>query len=149
MKLDHPNINKLFEVFQWKQQFVLVNELCEGGDLFTMIKNNKTFTEKKVAELMKQILSGVVYMHKQNIMHRDLKPQNILYDTESKMLKIIDFGTATEYNPNEKHHLLVGTPYYIAPEVIKGQYTEKCDVWSCGVILYILLSGSPPFGGKN
>jgi calcium-dependent protein kinase len=74
MRLDHPNINKLFEVFEWKQQFVLINELCEGGDLFQIIKSNKSFSEKKVAQIMKEILSGVVYMHKQKIMHRDLKP---------------------------------------------------------------------------
>ena len=65
------------------------------------------------------------------------------------MLKIIDFGTAVEFIEGGKEHLLVGTPYYIAPEVIKGEYDEKCDVWSCGVILYILLSGSPPFGGRS
>lgn len=69
---------------------------------------------------MKQILSGVVYLHKQNIMHRDLKPENILYDNESKLLKIIDFGTAIEFKPNNWQHLLVGTPYYIAPEVLEG-----------------------------
>ena len=88
-------------------------------------------------------------MHKQKIMHRDLKPENILYDNESKLLKIIDFGTAKEFEENEKQKLLVGTPYYIAPEVINGDYNEKCDVWSCGVILFILLSGTPPFGGKS
>lgn len=71
---------------------------------------------------MKQILSGVVYMHGQKIMHRDLKPQNILYDTESKLLKIIDFGTAKEFKQNDRQNLLVGTPYYIAPEVINGDY---------------------------
>ena len=74
MKTDHPNLNKLFEVFEWNNQYTLIMQLCEGGDLFTTIKNQKAFTESKVAEIMKQILSGVVYLHKNNIVHRDLKP---------------------------------------------------------------------------
>jgi calcium-dependent protein kinase len=97
IKLDHPNIAKLYEVFEWKNQFVLIMELMEGGDLFHFIKQNKLFSEKKAAELMKQIMSAVFYMHKQNVCHRDLKPENMLYDTESKALKIIDFGTASVF----------------------------------------------------
>lgn len=81
MKTDHPNINKLFEVFEWKNEFVLIMELCEGGDLFSYIKSQKSFGENKVAEIMKQVLSGLVYLHKNNIVHRDLKPDNMLYDT--------------------------------------------------------------------
>lgn len=74
MELDHPNIIKLFEVFEWKKQFVLVMELCEGGDLFHRIKENKIFSEKKASEIMKQILSAIFYMHKKHVMHRDIKP---------------------------------------------------------------------------
>jgi calcium-dependent protein kinase len=88
-------------------------------------------------------------MHKRNVVHRDLKPENILIDHESQTLKIADFGTAVFFDPNKKLKDLVGTPYYMAPEVINGNYDEKCDVWSCGVILYILLSGSPPFNGNS
>ena len=88
-------------------------------------------------------------MHKRNVVHRDLKPENILIDHESQTLKIADFGTAVFSDPNKKLKDLVGTPYYMAPEVIDGKYDQKCDVWSCGVILYILLSGSPPFNGNN
>jgi calcium-dependent protein kinase len=98
---------------------------------------------------MKQILSAVFYMHQKNVMHRDIKPENMLYDIESKALKIIDFGTAVKFKNGEKLKGLVGTPYYIAPEVIRGEYEEKCDVWSCGVILYIMLCGYPPFNGKS
>ncbi len=149
MKTDHPNLNKLFEVFEWKNQYVMIMELCEGGDLFNFIKTQKAFTESKVADILKQIMSGVVYMHKNNIVHRDLKPENMLYDTESRLLKIIDFGTAIELPSGKKLTSTIGTPYYIAPEVLAGEYTEKCDVWSCGVILYIMLSGIPPFSGRD
>lgn len=124
-------------------------ELCEGGDLFNFIKTQKAFTESKVADIMKQIMSGVVYMHKNNIVHRDLKPENMLYDTESRLLKIIDFGTAIELPAGKKLTTTIGTPYYIAPEVLAGEYSEKCDIWSCGVILYIMLSGTPPFHGRD
>lgn len=120
MKLDHPNLNKLYEVFEWKNQFVLILELCEGGDLFNKIKKGNIFSEKKVSNILKQILSAIVYLHKNNIVHRDLKPENMLYDNDSNALKIIDFGTAIENK--KKLTALVGTPYYIAPEVIKGSY---------------------------
>ena len=82
-------------------------------------------------------------------MHRDLKPENILVDKEDDTLKIGDFGTATPFNPTSKFTETVGTPYYIAPEVLHGSYSYKCDVWSCGIILYVLLCGAPPFNGRT
>jgi calcium-dependent protein kinase len=88
------------------------------------------------------------------IVHRDLKPENLLIETRSSNVgelnvKVIDFGTSIEFNPNEKLRARLGTAYYIAPDVLLGEYDEKCDVWSCGVILYILLCGYPPFNGDN
>ena len=94
IEFDHPNIAKVYEVFEWKKSIGIVMELCDGGDLFNYIKNQKRFTESTAAGILKQIMSGVYYMHKQNVCHRDLKPENMLYDTESGLLKIIDFGTA-------------------------------------------------------
>ena len=90
-------------------------------------------------------------MHKHNIVHRDLKPENLLLDSKEKnaSLKVIDFGTSRKFVRNIKMTKLLGTPYYIAPEVLNSNYDEKCDVWSCGVILYILLCGYPPFSGKS
>ena len=101
--------------------------------------------------LMKQLLSCVVYCHKRNIVHRDLKPENLLLVSNSHIenIKVIDFGTSVVFDPNTKMNHKFGTPYYIAPEVLNRMYDEKCDVWSCGVIMYILLCGQPPFKGKT
>ena len=98
---------------------------------------------------MKCLLSAIVYCHKYNIVHRDLKPENLLYESSKKdaNLKVIDWGTSKIADPNEVMKQKFGTPYYIAPEVLEGNYTEKCDIWSLGVILYIMLCGYPPFNG--
>ncbi len=100
---------------------------------------------------MKQILSAVNYCHSKNIVHRDLKPENLLYDTDlpGASLKVIDFGTSQVYDPAKKMNQTYGTPYYIAPEILAGEYNEKCDIWSLGVLLFILLSGKPPFDGAT
>ena len=109
------------------------------------------FSERDAAVLMKQVLSCINYCHKSNIVHRDLKPENILLEQnkEYDQIKIIDFGTSLVYDPNRNLDEKLGTPYYIAPEVLNKNYNEKCDVWSCGVITYILLSGMPPFNGQS
>lgn len=109
------------------------------------------FNEGIAAHTMKQIFSAVAHCHSHNIVHRDLKPENVLYETknEDSQLKIIDFGTSQVFNPGKKMTQKFGTPYYIAPEVLRKQYDAKCDLWSCGVILYILLAGYPPFNGPN
>ena len=92
---------------------------------------------------MKQVFSAINYCHQQNIVHRDLKPENLLLDSEApgSLIKVIDFGTSQVFDPNSKMNQTYGTPYYIAPEILKGEYNEKCDIWSCGVIMFILLCG--------
>ncbi len=123
-------------------------ELISGGELFDKIQENHHFTEQKAAKVFKSILEGVNYLHKKHIVHRDLKPENILF-TEEGTLKIVDFGTSKIFSTKKKMKNCHGTPYYIAPEVLKENYDEKCDIWSLGVIMYILLSGLPPFNGVN
>eukprot|EP01017_Pseudomicrothorax_dubius_P024218 TRINITY_DN2577_c0_g1_i2.p2 TRINITY_DN2577_c0_g1~~TRINITY_DN2577_c0_g1_i2.p2 ORF type:complete len:342 (+),score=75.02 TRINITY_DN2577_c0_g1_i2:576-1601(+) len=100
---------------------------------------------------MKQVLSAVVYCHRHKIVHRDIKPENVLFesDREDSLLKVIDFGTSRTFDPSQKMNQKFGTPYYIAPEVLRRKYDEKCDVWSLGVMLYIILCGYPPFNGRN
>lgn len=159
-KTDHPNIIKLYEVFEDNRYVYLVMELCKGGELFDRIINKlkaKTiFTEKEAAKIFKQIISAVAYCHKEGICHRDLKPENLLLVTsdEDSPLKVIDFGLSNIFkDPKTKQNLKmntkVGTAYYISPEVLAGNYDEKCDIWSAGVILYILLCGDPPFDGTD
>ena len=147
--LDHPNIVKLYEFYEDDKYFHLVTEFIGGGEFFDYIIKSKLLSEPIAAHFMRQILSGVAFCHSKNIVHRDIKPENLLLDKEcgDSILKIIDFGTSS--NTGGRLTQKYGTAYYIAPEVLKEDYDEKCDVWSCGVILYILLSGKPPFYGRG
>ena len=154
--MDHPNIIKLYDTYEDKDYLYLLMEECNGGELFHRLaenaKNHKMYTEKDAASIMKQILQAVNYLHSHGVCHRDLKPENILFSSmEAKsQLKVIDFGLSKVLNEiDEVMKGEVGTLYYMAPEVIEGKYNEKCDVWSCGVILYIILTGHPPFFSKN
>ena len=152
-KLDHPNILKINDFFSTKKEYVLITEFCPEGELFYEIKNFAPFDEALSGWYMRQILSAVHYCHKSKIIHRDLKPENILIYQRNKKgfnsIKIIDFGTAILFNKNDKN--LAGSIYYLAPEIISKnrKYTEKCDIWSCGIIMYILLTGKPPFNGDS
>ena len=152
-QLDHPNIVRLYEVFQDDKRFYLVTELCQGGELFEAITKRTHFNEQVAASIIKQILSAIAYCHSKSIVHRDLKPENILLEDKKDdgdfQIKVIDFGASMRFDPSKKMNQVFGTAYYIAPEILKLEYNEKCDVWSVGVILYILLSGKPPFGGEN
>jgi calcium-dependent protein kinase len=149
-KLIHPNIMQIFEFYEDKKNFYIITEICDGGELFDQIVQKGSFTEDEAAKVIKQILSAVNYIHTNNIVHRDLKPENILLDTaKNNIIKIIDWGTARFFEKNKKMNKVSGTPYYIAPEVLFEKYDEKCDVWSIGIIMYILLCGYPPFNGDN
>ena len=150
--VDHPNVVKIFEYFEDRNDYYIVMEYCKGGDLFTKIEELKRFTEKQAAQVLEQIISAIIYLHSKNIIHRDLKPENIIIENSEEeflRVKVIDFDTATFYNINERLRGLCGTIYYMAPEVVYGEYDEKCDVWSLGVIMYMLLSGNAPFSGPD
>lgn len=149
-KLIHANIMQIFEFYEDKKNFYIITELCDGGELFDMIVEKGSFNEDDAAWVMKQLMSAINYIHTSSIVHRDLKPENILLDTKkANIIKIIDWGTARFFEKNKKMNKVSGTPYYIAPEVLFEKYDEKCDIWSCGVIMYILLCGYPPFNGDN
>ena len=154
--MDHPSILKIFEFYSNKTSYSIVTELCSQGELFNEIVEKGPFNENYSAYVMYQILSAVNYCHKMHIIHRDLKPENILIvdrnkDTEENLpiVKICDFGTSKMVEKGSIQKKKIGSAYYMAPEVLKKHYNEKCDVWSCGVIMYILLSGAPPFNGKD
>ena len=152
-KLDHPNILKITDFYPLKTEYNIITEYCQEGELFDEIKAHAPFNEILTAWYMRQILSAVSYCHSMNVIHRDLKPENILIVKRVKSgfhpIKIIDFGTAKVFKKEKSEHLLIGSAYYIAPEVLSRNYSELCDLWSCGVIMYILLTGRPPFNGIN
>jgi calcium-dependent protein kinase len=150
-QLDHPNIVRLEEVYESQSEIYLVQELCLGGELFDRLDEQPDYhyTEAECARLVKQMLSAVRYLHSKGIIHRDLKLENFLFSSTSKdsELKMIDFGLSKHFRYGEVQTEAVGTPYTVAPEVIRGSYDERCDVWAIGVISFLLLSGDPPFGG--
>jgi calcium-dependent protein kinase len=139
-------------VITWSlSKVALTLRLCTGGELFDRLAHLKPLTESDAAAIMKQVLAAVLYCHSNNIVHRDLKPQNMLFESRepNARLKVIDFGTSQVFDPSQKMQLKIGTPYYVSPEVLRRSYDSKCDIWSCGVILYILLCGYPPFDGPT
>ena len=155
-KADHPNIVKLYEIYESNRSLYLIMELCRGGELFKRITHRalkkNMYTEKDAAEIIQKIVSAIEYCHNNGICHRDLKPENVLYlnddDESNNPLKLIDFGLSKHFKIS-KLSSRVGSVHYISPEVLAHSYTEKCDIWSCGVLLYLLLSGSLPFHGQE
>lgn len=149
--LDHPNIFKIFEFFQDEEKYYLITEYLQGGELFEFISTQKSMSEKTAYIIMEQLISAVHYLHKHNIVHRDLKPENLLLAKKGdpSVIKLIDFGTSKRFREGDVFKVPLGTCYYVAPEVIKRQYDHKADIWSCGIIMYILLCGYPPFNGNS
>lgn len=151
-QLDHPNILKIYEFFEDKTRFYLVLELCGGGELFDTIIEEGSVAEKDASILIRQLLASISYCHLNDIIHRDLKPENVLLEEPGKYdnIKLIDFGCAVKWKEGDKPlTTCAGTPYYLAPEVLRGSYGKKCDVWSIGVMAYIVLCGKPPFYGEE
>mmetsp|Transcript_6088 Transcript_6088/g.8856 ORF Transcript_6088/g.8856 Transcript_6088/m.8856 type:complete len:488 (-) Transcript_6088:359-1822(-) len=158
-EMKHPNIISLIDIYEDKKYLHLVTDLCTGGELFDRIiaksttgSQNHCFSEVDAAKLIHSILSAIAYCHDvKNIVHRDLKPENFLYETEDSdsPIKIIDFGLSRYDTSSGIMNTRVGTPFYIAPDVLIGEYTKSCDNWSIGVITYIVLCGYPPFFGDS
>ena len=155
-KLDHPNIVKIIEFYSTPKAYYIITSFCQCGELYNQIKYQ--YNENQLAVLFYQVFSGLYYLHSKNIVHRDLKLENILITEIEKekvtgknlfWIKIIDFGTAKIFEKNKSEKAVVGSSYYIAPEVLKKQYNEKCDTWSAGVILYMLICGRAPFDGAD
>ncbi|CAK9135220.1 unnamed protein product [Ilex paraguariensis] len=147
----HPNVVDLKAVYEEEDYVHLVMELCAGGELFHQLEKLGRLSEAGARILFRQLMQVVMYCHDKGVVHRDLKPENILLATKtsSSPIKLADFGLATYIKPGMKLNGTVGSPFYIAPEVLAGGYNQAADIWSAGVILYILLSGRPPFWGKT
>ena len=151
-KVDHPHIAKVYELYENPYCFAVVSELVAGGQLFDYIVKVDRLTESMAASVMLQLLSALRYLHKCEIVHRDLKPENILMDQvptspDDISLKLIDFGASA--TRTKGLHTVIGSLHYLAPEVYTMNYNEKCDIWSAGCVLYVLLSGTMPFQGET
>ena len=158
--LDHPNIVKLFEVFTEEKNVFLVQEYLGGGELFDYITDQDHLSESEAANIFSQIIKSLIYCHRNKITHRDLKPENFMFKSKNKgaALKLIDFGLSRKFYKRGTHteaqqfmrmKSKVGTEHYMSPEIIKRNYSSSCDVWSAGVLLYIMLCGCPPFDGDS
>ncbi|KAL6968837.1 calcium,calmodulin-dependent protein kinase [Sarracenia purpurea var. burkii] len=148
----HPNILQIYRVFEDENFLHVVTDLCDSADLYDRLtKSARTFSEPEAASVFQQLMSAIAHCHRVGVAHRDIKPDNILFDRRNK-LKLADFGSAELFGCSERQTMrgVVGTPYYVAPEILSGrEYSEKVDVWSAGVILYIMLAGVPPFYGES
>uniref|UniRef100_A0A4W4FCD3 Protein kinase domain-containing protein n=1 Tax=Electrophorus electricus TaxID=8005 RepID=A0A4W4FCD3_ELEEL len=151
-QLNHANLIQLYAAYESRYDITLIMEYVEGGELFDrIIDENYKLTELDTVLFIRQITEGLEYMHKMYILHLDLKPENILcVSRETNKIKIIDFGLARRYKPREKLRVNFGTPEFLAPEVINYEFVSfPTDMWSLGVITYMLLSGLSPFLGDD
>jgi len=150
----HENVIRLFDVFCVDNELFIITELGRGGDLFHLLTTHPKHgvTEAYAAKTVAQMLSAVSFLHTRFICHRDLKLENWVLESGKDVwspLKLIDFGLSCHFTPGHRLSRVVGSSYYVAPEVLKKSYSEACDLWSLGVIVYMLLSGAPPFYGRN
>lgn len=151
---DHPSIIKIKRVFESIDVLYIVMNACLGGELFERIQQDNGFSEKKASRVFGDMLSAINYLHSRGIVHCDLKPENFLFKYKSSdvsstdnvgVIKLIDFGMAKILRWRKYSRRMRGTPYYMAPEVIQGEYNNSCDMWSMGIILFVMVYGFPPF----
>ena len=147
-KVDHPNIVSIHELYKDKDRLYLVMDLVEGMELFDFVTERFKLKEYEAIEIIEQLVRVIKYLNSLGIWHRDLKPENVIINKATLKIKLIDFGLSAYFDESSQLHSKVGTPYYVAPEVLDGNYNKEWDMWSIGVIAYILLIGYPPFNSK-
>lgn len=149
--IDHPNLISYYEAYEDEKYFHLVMELCSGGDLMDRLALAGAMSEAEAAAIVLKMLTAVSHLHGLNICHRDLKPENFLFlsKDQGSEIKLIDFGMSKLMRPCQELMTFVGTPYYLAPEVLLGNYSMECDVWSLGVIMFLMVCAAQPFEGED
>lgn len=151
IKLDHPNIVNIIEIWEWDKLLFLVMDFYEGGELFDYLKKRGYFEEFEVFKVVKQMASILIYMEENKISHKDLKLENFLLKDKDDLsnIKVADFGLSKDLSLQEIPQNASGTPFYVAPETLMLKGSIKSDIWSLGVIMYIMLSGRVPFTGSS
>lgn len=156
-RLNHPNIVQFVDCYESLDDFIIVTQYLEGGEFFDSLQRMKHYSEREAAKMAKRMIQALAYCHKASIVHRDLKPENYVFETTApdSEMKLIDFGCAKYVEDDKIYRDMAGTPYYIAPEVLdnnfnrNGKVLKAADMWSCGVIIYIMVTGTPPFNGPD
>ena len=149
-QVKHPNVMECYEVIETERSWYMITEYCSGGELFEYVSNKDKLDEAEAKEFFSQILSGLEYLHKMGICHRDLKLENLLLDVDNN-LKIADFGMSCAYEQGQTLQTRCGSPHYISPEMLKGKGYEPIatDIWALGVTLYAMVQGYMPFDGDS
>jgi len=154
--VDHPGIMKMVDYYEDEAYVHIVTERCTGGELFKKIIDSTSgsgcLQESHAAKIIKALLEAVHYLHSRNVVHRDIKPENVLFESaeEGSSIKLIDFGLSRTHGIDDSAMTnRIGTPYYMSPGVLRGNYDRSCDIWAVGVVSYILLCGFPPFNGQS
>lgn len=147
---DHPNVVRFIGSYQDKTSMYIVTEKCMGGEIFERICTMKRFSEHEVSVLLVQILRAIEYVHSLGVIHRDIKAENFLFTGRGDVIKLIDFGLAVKITqPSERFTAIVGSAHYLAPEMVYQNYSKPVDVWSAGIMMYLMLFGKYPFDGPN
>ena len=146
---DHPGTIRIHEIFKHKRKLYIVWDLVEGVPLFDYLIERDNLDEKDAIYVIRQLCQTIKYLHSKSVIHRDLKPENIIINPKTLQVKVIDFGSSSFFTKKESLKTKIGTAYYVAPEVLKGAYNKEWDVWSLGIIAYVLLTGCPPFQAED
>lgn len=149
---DNTHVVRLYRTLEDKQFYTIAMEVLTGGELYHRICEKDKYNETSAKMIVKQLLSAVAFLHEKDIAHRDIKPENVLFvsEDEDSDIKLTDFGFANFYSPSNKFVAACGTPLYVAPEILERRaYDCQCDIWSLGVVVYIMLCGYPPFYGEE
>jgi calcium-dependent protein kinase len=148
--LSHEKIIKAYEIFEDKNSYYLVMQYCKGGNLGKRLKKVGRFEEKDAKQIMYQLLLALDHCHNKGVIHRDVKAENVLFEEEEGLnIKLADFGSSCFKSLVGTAHGIFGTPYYMAPEMFESHYDEKVDSWSCGILLYVMLTANVPYSGLN